>query len=264
MRPCSDNDFEWIQSGLSELGSSEDPSWKGHFVSHVLPPKFEAYAKILHRITANYENIDHALSDREIALLRIPPCTELRSFVEMKRSKGDGLRIRWKELAELLHVPFESEICHEWFRASLSDPACWPRFLYGPGEGNLDYEELSEVLSLLRPFTGEQECFLRFAAIPFVRTDRPILFAGALDGVVSFPLKENEYQFSPEYLWPSDRNWCLCSDYDLMFTIVGGPQKLISSLLDSSTLEALQANLQTRIDSRVPIPKVPLDPLKPR
>lgn len=122
---------------------------------------------------------------------------------------------------------------------------------------------MSEVLSLLRPFTGEQECFLRFAAIPFIGTARPILFAGGLDEVVSF-LKEDEYQFSPEYLWPSDRNWCLCSDYDLMFAVIGGRQSLISSVLGTSALEALQVNQQTSIDSRVPIPKIPLDPLKPR
>lgn len=254
MRPCSDTDFEWIQTGLSELVSSEVANWKGNFVSHLLPPKFEAYAKILHRITAKYENIDHPLSDREIALLRIPPCTELRSFVESKRDNEERPRVRWKELAELLGVPFEREICHEWFRASLRDPTCWPRFLYGPDEGNLDYEELSTLLSLFRLFTGEQECFLRFAAIPFMGTDRPILFGGALDEVVGF-LKENKYQFSPEYLWPSDRKWCLCSDYDLMFTVVGGPQKLISSVLGSTALEALQVNPQTRIDSLVPIPK---------
>lgn len=261
MRTCSDTDFEWIQTGLSEPVSSEAPDWTGNFVSHLLPQNFEAYAKVLHSITANYENIDHPLSDREIALLGIPPCTKLRSFVETIRRNGEGPRIRWKMLAELLGVPFESEICHEWFRSSLRDPTCWPRFLYGPDEGNLDYEELSALLSLFRPFTGEQECFLRFAAIPFVGTDKPILFTGALDEVISF-LKENEYQFSPEYLWPSDRKWCLCSDYDLMFTVVGGPQKLISSVLGSNVLEALQVNPQTRIDSRVPIPKLPVGPLK--
>lgn len=119
------------------------------------------------------------------------------------------------------------------------------------------------MLSLLRPFTGEQECFLRFAAIPFIGTARPILFAGGLDEVVSF-LKEDEYQFSPEYLWPSDRNWCLCSDYDLMFAVIGGRQSLISSVLGTSALEALQVNQQTSIDSRVPIPKIPLDTLTPR
>lgn len=92
VRPCPDETFEWIQNGRSELLSSEDPRWKGNFVSHLLPPKFEAYAKILHRVTANYENIDRPLSDRETALLRIPHCTELRSFVEGKRDKGEGPR----------------------------------------------------------------------------------------------------------------------------------------------------------------------------
>ena len=58
MHACPDKEFEWIQRGLSELISSEDPDWKGNFVSHLLPPKFEAYAKILHLITAKYENID--------------------------------------------------------------------------------------------------------------------------------------------------------------------------------------------------------------
>src|SRR5262249_16621594 len=159
------------------------------------------------------------LSDGEIALLKIPPCTDLRPFVESQRDGREAPRIKWNALAELLGVPFEAEICHEWFRSSLSDPTCWPRFLYGPNEGNLDYEELSEVLSILRPFTGTQECFLRFASVPFVGTDKPLLFTGALEDVTQF-LKENNYQFSPEYLWPSDRNWCLCSDYDLAFSIV--------------------------------------------
>ena len=131
MRACPDRDFEWIQSGLSELISCEDPNWKGNFVSHLLPPRFQAYAKILHRMTANYENVDNPLSDQEIALLRIPSCTELRSFIEAQRGKGEAPRIRWKALAELLRAPFESEICHAWFRATLSDPTCWPRFLYG-------------------------------------------------------------------------------------------------------------------------------------
>jgi hypothetical protein len=253
MHVCSDKDFEWIQRGVSELISCEDPNWKGNFVSHLLPPTFESYAKILHRITAKYENVDSPLSDPEIAVLRVPPCAELRSFVEAQRGKGEAPRIRWRTLAELLGVPYDSEICHEWFRARLNDPTCWPRFLYGPDEGNLDHEELSEVLFILHPFIGRQECFFRFASIPLAGSDKPILFAGALDGVVDF-LNENKYQFSPEYLWPSDRKWCLCTDYDLMFTFVGGSRELISAILESRTLETLQVAQQTRIDSRVPLP----------
>lgn len=35
-------------------------------------------------------------------------------------------------------------------------------------------------------------------------------------------LTEGKYRFTPEYWWPTDCSWCLCSDYDLMFTVVGG------------------------------------------
>lgn len=258
MHSCPDEDFEWIRSGVSELVSCEDPSWKGNFVSHLVPPKFDAYARILHGVTAKYDKIHHPLSARETALLQSPPCTKLRSFVELQRQETEAPRIKWKRLAELLGVPFQSEICYEWFRLSLSDLTCWPRFLYGPDEGNLDYEELSGVLTILRPFTGKQECLLRFVAIPFIGTNKPILFAGELDEIGNF-LNEDEHRLSPEYLWSSDRNWCLCSDYDLTFTVVGEPQELISAILSSSTLEGLQVSQQTRIDSLVPVPKLPLD-----
>jgi hypothetical protein len=71
-------------------------------------------------------------------------------LVERMREEGRDPRIRWRTLAQLLGVPFESGICHEWFRASMEDPICWPRFLHGPDDGNLNAEELPEVLSMSR------------------------------------------------------------------------------------------------------------------
>jgi hypothetical protein len=255
MNWCSDNTpFEWIRSGREALLVRDDPNWKGNFVFHLIPTRFDAYAKILHSIEANYEHIDNPLSERETAILKIPPCKELRSFVEILREGHQGPRIRWKTLAQMLGAPFGSEICHEWFRASMKEPWCWPRFLYGPGEGYLNTEEFSEVFSVLRAFTGSQDCFFRFAEVPFIGTDKPILFCGILDELGSF-LANGKYQFTPEYWWPANRSWCLCSDYDLQFTIVGGSKDLISLLLKNAILEALEVTPQTRIDIHAPIPQ---------
>jgi hypothetical protein len=254
MHPCSDQvAFEWIRSGREELLASDNPSWKGNFVSHLLPKTFEVYAKVLQSIEANYENIDNPLAESEIAILKIPPCKKLRSFVESLREEDRGSRIRWKTLAHLFGVPFKSEICHEWFRVSM-EVGCWPRFLFGPSEGNLNGKELAELLSVLRPFTGGQDCFFRFAEIPFITTDKPILFCGALDELPTF-LADGEYQLTPEYLWPADHSWCVCSDYDLTFTIVAGSKELVSGVLNNATLEALEVTPQTRIDSYAPMPK---------
>jgi len=91
MLPSSDHvAFEWIRSARQELLASDNPNWKGNFVFHLLPTSFEAYAKVLHSIEANYKNIDEPLLDREIALLKTPPCEKLRSFVERRREERRG------------------------------------------------------------------------------------------------------------------------------------------------------------------------------
>jgi hypothetical protein len=255
MRSCSDQAaFEWIRSGREQLLASDNPNWKGNFVSHLLPKSFEAYAKLLHSIEANYENIDNPLSESEIAILKVRPCKKLRLFVESLREERRGPRVRWRTLAQLFGVPFEPEICHEWFRASMEEPGCWPRFLFGPDEGNLDAEELSEMISVLRAFADSQDCFFRFAEIPFIATDKPILFRGVLDQLGTL-LTDGKYQFTPEYWWPVDRGWCLCTDYDLTFSVVGGSRELVSALLRNATLEALEVTPKTRIDSYAPIPQ---------
>jgi hypothetical protein len=256
MHPCSDDAaFQWIRNGQEKGPARDDPNWRGNFVSRLIPQRFNAYAKILHRVEANYKYIDNPLSEREDAILKIPSCKKLRSFVENLRKKGRGPRIRWSTLAHLMGVPFAPEICHEWFQASM-EPGCWPRCLFGPADGNLCAEELSEVLSLLAPFTGKQDCYFRFFQYShsFLVKGEPIFFCGHLDELSTF-LTDGKYQNTPEYWWPADHSWCLCSEYDLMFTLVGGSKELISAVLKDTTLEALEVTPQTRIDNYAPMPK---------
>jgi hypothetical protein len=229
MHPCPDDVFKWIRAGREEFLPRDKPDWKG-FISNLIPKEFEAYAKILHQINASYKNVDNPLTEGELSLLKTPPCTKLRSFVEGLRQENRGPRIRWSELAQLFGVPFKAEICHEWFRAAMEEPGCWPRFLGGPDDAGLNAEELF-----------------------FIGTDKPIQFCGPLDELSTF-LATGKYQFTPEYWWPADQSWCVCSDYDLTFTIVAGSKDMVFGVLNDATLEALQVTPQTRIDSRAPMP----------
>jgi hypothetical protein len=242
--------FAWIRDVRREL-KSRTPEWTGHFVSQLIPPVFESYSKILHRIDARYEQIDRPLTPTENAILRIPSCEPLKSFVENRRTDAPKCRIKWRELAELLNVPFTSEICHEWYRLKMDDAWCWPRLLSGPADGALSEEECAELSSTLTQFTNKEECFFRFSDIPFYASAGPQLFKGALSEVCGFP-KGKAFAF--EYWWPPDHNWCVCSDYDLAFTVVGGCQRLTSALLASNVLECVEVGQQTRIDSLVPMP----------
>jgi hypothetical protein len=168
MQPQPDESaFDWIRAVHNELPNHEDEGWIGSLVSHLMPSVFEAYAKILHCIDARYEDIDKPLTPREISILKVPPCNELRSFVESQRAEAQGSRIRWRELAEALNVPFAPPICHEWYRKKLGE-GCWPRFLWGPADGLLNSEECRELVSVLQPFSDDGECFFRFAEMPFI------------------------------------------------------------------------------------------------
>jgi len=136
----------------------------------------------------------------------------------------------------------------------MEEPECWPRFLGGPDDAGLNAEELSALVSVLQAVARNQDCFFRFSEIAFIGTDKPIQFCGPVDELSIF-LATGKYQFTPEYWWPADHSWCVCSDYDLTFTIVAGSKELVSAVLNEATLEALQVTPQTRIDTYAPIPK---------
>jgi hypothetical protein len=222
-------------------------------VSQLVPPLFEAYARILHRIDAYYENIDNPLSPAEIAILGIPPCEPLRSFVEDRRANSMGTRVRWRELAELLDVPLAPGISGAWFSEKLEEN-CWPRFLR-PGKQWPTGEECAALVSALKLVGSKDECFFRFSDIPFIGKAKPPLFKGALDEVCSF-LMGTPHRVGFEYWCPVDRNWCVCADYDLEVTIIGGSRKLISALLTDVVLECIEATPQTRVDPFTPLPEV--------
>ncbi|MFI7005460.1 hypothetical protein [Streptomyces sp. NPDC050145] len=50
----------------------------------------------------------------------------------------------------------------------------------------------------------------------------------------------DEDGWTPSNLWPRDRSWVLCTDYDLWVTKVAGPPALIEALLDDAELEAVR------------------------
>ena len=255
IHPTKDAD-KWILQDRTPLPERCDSQQWSCRVENLIPPQFESYAKVLHCLEAYYFNIDNPLTPAENALLSIPDCAAVRSFIEHRRATATSARFRWSEIAEWLNVPFEPEITHEWFRERLRPTSeCWPRHVLGPSEGDLNLDERTELVSILRRFnSAPQRCFFRFAEIPFIGTDKPILFEGLLDELNEF-LSDERYQFSPEYWWPSDKSWCICSDYDLTFTIVAGSAELIDAVLGSRVLEAIRLTSATRVDSLVPIPE---------
>jgi hypothetical protein len=253
MRPCTDKSaFDWIQNGRLEpnpLGHN-DPAWIGNTVLHLIPNGFEAYAKIFHQLEARFDDPCKPLSIEEKNILKIGKCAPLADLVERHRSNRQS-RVWWSEAASILGVQYTGGLDLHWLRAQ-HEPGCWTRHIIGPGDGGLEPDEYDEIAGFLDGEEGSRECFFRLPEMPFILTDQTLLFQGAVDEVTSIPA-EGPYRF-PEYWWSTTHQWCVCSDYDLFFTIVGGHRRLISKILNSSLLESIEIDSDLRIDSFTPIP----------
>jgi hypothetical protein len=241
------SDFEWIRAGRQPLSSAYSTS--GVPLSCVIPLKFERYAKILHRLSASEDTIEPSLTSEERAILRISDCISIKRLVA---SRPKGSRILWKEAAQVLEVPYSQQITHGWFSQSLApNPQCWPRFIAGPADGALEVEESRALALILETVTCARACHFRLPEIPFIGTGKSLLYKGSLDEVPEFFAN---YQYGPEYWWPKNHQWCVCSDYDLTFTIVGGSAPLISALLESEELECIEVSPMIRVDDLAPMP----------
>jgi hypothetical protein len=190
-----------------------------------------------------------------MTILNLRDCAVVRELVIQKRHSSPRSRIFWRDAATAFGLPYVPELKHSWFSSRLEPHQdCWPRFIYGPADGTLQEDECRELVSVLAAANGKQKCHFRLAKMPFIATDQNLLFKGSLDEVENFFLN-GTFQFTPQYWWPSDRSWCVCTDYDLEFTIVGGPSTLIDTVLRSKVLECIEVFPDTRVDFLTPIPQ---------
>ncbi len=244
--------FDWISNGrVKTVPHSTEADWPGVPVAAVIPDLFETYAKIFHPIESRYDNIDRPLAPEERKILALPECHILRDYVQRMRTEPEAPTLHWKKIAEALDVPFQRHLSYEWFRSVL-EPGCWPRYVSGPVEGLLEEREATTLISILNAPSPSSNCYFRFAEMAYIGTNKPLLYSGPLEELQRF-LKETDRQFTPEYWWPQDRSWCVCSDYDLTFTIVGGSKRLVDRILTNADLESIQVTSDTRVDYRAPI-----------
>lgn len=253
-------EFRWIEEGILELMPSGNPDWNGNFVAHCLPSAFSSYAKILHPMYEDLELIGTTTSwDQEDKLLRqlkepaedptLRRIDELISSATLMMKTGtcpeSGRRIRWKELADRLGLRFHSEINASSF-SQVFPNGSWPRHLIGPAEGDLAIEHCAHLINMLTTFTQPQPCYFKYIDYATHKCE-PLIFRGQLDDIYSI-LKHERVRTSPTWWWPSDRSWCVNTDWDLTFSLVGGPEHLIAKLLIHPELECIRVTSQTRID----------------
>ncbi len=256
------DEFHWIWSGIEKLAPSDSKGWNGNRVTHCIPPLFEDYCKILHPI---YLDTSKEV-DEELTWDVAERCDKLRennvpdpisalvlekttlTYGTLSIGEENAKRIRWKDLADQYGLKFHSEINVSTFTGVFKNSS-WPRHILGPDEGQLELGLALALADALKPFTEGQKCYFGYDLISTKSADRDLLYFGSLDDIVDTTKLESVWG-SPTYWWPENRKWCVCTSWDLTFTIVGGKRELVNRLISHPEIEAIRVQPDSRIDWR--------------
>ncbi|WCN39389.1 hypothetical protein [Aneurinibacillus uraniidurans] len=226
--------YKWIAEETDKL-EAMSKDWNGNFVSCCIPKRYEAYCKLLHPLYTDKLVIDKSImwnSDNEN-----------EEFIQ-------GGRISYKDLAKEYGLQYTKEISIKTIWRACGQK--FSRYLSGAEEGNIDVDTCKRIIELLLPFTKNQQCYFYYYFLKTndwtedINTDGK-LFKGNLEDVLRFYQYEN-VNGSPTYWWAEDKSWCVCTDYDLTFTLIGGTKAMIDSFLVDNFLECIEVNANTRID----------------
>lgn len=221
-----------------------------HTVGSLVPPVFEAYARVLHPATRR----DGAGGEEE-----------------------QEVEVTWAQVAAAngrqAHAGMEwVAITGSWdYHHGHTQSGVWD---VEPVEGSLPAAQGEALVAVLARFTATaEECFFAvwegFGALtlaPVAKTvampgREMLLLAGPLAQAGRVSMESAPFEQSPSLWWPADRAWCVASDVDLMSTYVGGSRACIEAVLGAPGVEAweVQHGQGVTYDSDVlnPVPPLP-------
>ncbi|MHA6253089.1 hypothetical protein [Oceanobacillus sp. CAU 1775] len=232
------SEFNWIKEETVSFDLNHEGSYK---VSNHLPNRYDFYCKILHPIYR-----DKNIKDESILYSQIGLPTNDNHIVF-----NHGERLTFKSLAEKYNLDYTKEISSLTLAKAIGG---YPRYLILGEEGSTDKNTLRELVSLLKSFTNHEQCYFQYEFLKiidqfpdFLEYEHGLLYYGKLDDVLSMYDIGDHYEIgSPTYWWSEDKSWCLYTNYDADFTIVGGNKALMDALFSSNEFECIEVDLETR------------------
>ena len=219
------DNLDWIFENIDKLELRKN--WKGNYVSHLLPNRFKRYIKILHTFY-----VDSSILDKEI------------TWEQSKSScnEADLEKIKWIDLAKQYNIPFTKTINPCSFYSNSSAP----RYLVFPEEGSLEKFEMLELIEILSDFCLDVNCYFYYDQLVFGDFDNEHLYKGEISKLIDL-YKSLPWETSPSYIWSDKKDWCLNTDYDLTFTVIGCNDALAEKLLSSEVLETIEVSTNSNV-----------------
>ncbi|GAA4975460.1 hypothetical protein [Kineococcus glutinatus] len=194
-----------------------------HVVASLVPPVFEAYARVVHPA----HRLDETGREVEVTWAEVAAANGRRAHAGME---WIGITGSWR----YLHGD--------------TQPGVWDT---EPEEGSLPAAQAAALVQVLARFTATpRECFYAVwngfgasAVPPAARTVQMpgremLLLRGPLSQAATVSMETPPWQQSPSLWWPADRSWCVATDVDLMSTYIGAGAACIEAITTDPALEA--------------------------
>ena len=159
--------------------------------------------------------------------------------------EADLVAVSWKEIAERYGAAYNGNINADALTAVMG--GAWPRYLLAGEEGELEPSQLLALRDTLSAQTDSSTWYFQYHICATPEITSEALYAGDATDLLTAN-QQSRCSAGPQYWWPEDRAWCVCTDYDLSFTVVGSNAAAASKLLANPALEALEIGLANRID----------------
>lgn len=219
--------FEWISMNLWELGRRPDGG-EGHTMRHLLPDHFEAYYKIMHPIYRDTSILDE----------------EIQWSNESEFDERNLIRIKWLDLCQKYGVEYNKYLSSNSFQRVFRDG--WPRYLLGAIQGELESDLRDALVEILVQFCSTNRWYYKFFLCS-TKDFEEALYVGDRKYLAAIQ-SVAEAKSGPEYWWPEDQSWCVCSDYDSQFTIVAASKNAIAEIRACQQFEGFDFSALDRID----------------
>jgi hypothetical protein len=115
-------------------------------------------------------------------------------------------------------------------------------------DGELREPARAALFAILARVSTDRVAYFLFNLPRLVIGLAPLLLRGPVDSIEEAKRSEDVGIGGPDFVWPLDRQWVLCADYDLTSSYLACPADVAAELTSDPGLEILPVTRATRID----------------
>ena len=228
MKPSNNILPDWI-SKQATLGpnvqvdgtmTNDNAFW--YLLTVCCPQIFDSYAIILHPFWINWKVKDLVSSGLRIS--------------DQKDNTGFK-RVLWQQFFSMYDKPFDITTAYQ-TQLELNEELRnhFPSYLWYPGEGDCEDEELTFILKQISHYYGDIVANFYYCLLKTQKWETEYIYRGELSEFGELKSK-SDLRDNPTAIYPDNKEWCIVTDYDLPFTYIGGTKELINSITNDCEFE---------------------------